>query len=162
MGRIRVNYLIKLYHLDETKLSLAVCTPSCDENAKKPVMVWIHGGGWSMGSAEMYDGSILSGFGDVVVVTISYRLGLPGFLFGNWGLFDQLEALKWVQSNIRSYGGDPDNVTIFGGSEGACSVEALLCTKLSTGLFHRAIGQSGCLKGRFTHVLIRTVFLKFF
>jgi len=131
---------------DETKLSLAVCTPSCDINAKKPVMVWIHGGGWSMGSAEMYDGSILSGFGDVVVVTISYRLGLPGFLFGNWGLFDQLEALKWVKSNITSYGGDPDNVTIFGGSEGACSVEALLCTTLSTGLFHRAIGQSGCLK----------------
>ena len=86
----------------------------CDENAKKPVMVWINGGGCSMGNAEMYDGSILSGFGDVVVVTISYRLGLPGFLFGNWGLFDQLEALKWVQSNIRSYGGDPDNETIFG------------------------------------------------
>ena len=135
-----------MMHSDESKLSLQVFTPSVEKNAKKPVMVWIHGGGWSMGSAELYSGSVLSAYGDVVVVVISYRLGVPGFLFGNWGLFDQLEALKWVQSNIASYGGDPDKVTIFGASAGSWSVEALLCSKLSTGLFHRAIGQSGCLK----------------
>ena len=76
-------------------------------------------------------------------------LALFGFLFGNWGLFDQVCGLEWVKENIECYGGDPNNVTIFGESAGSWSVEALLCSPRATGLFHRAIGQSGSLKCKF-------------
>jgi len=76
-------------------------------------------------------------------------LALFGFLFGNWGLFDQVCGLEWVKENIEAYGGDPNNVTIFGESAGSWSVEALLCSPRASGLFHRAIGQSGSLKCKF-------------
>ena len=133
--------------MDESKLSLQVFTPAFDANtAKRPVMVFIHGGAWQFGSAEMIYGQALAAHGDVVVVCISYRLAVLGFLFGNWGLFDQLEGLKWVQQNIGAYCGDKDNVTIFGESAGSWSVESQLVTDKSKGLFHKAICQSGCLK----------------
>ena len=82
-------------------------------------------------------------------VKILISLALFGFLFGNWGLFDQVCGLKWVKENIEAYGGDPNNVTIFGESAGSWSVEALLCSPKASGLFHRAIGQSGSLKCKF-------------
>lgn len=125
--------------------------------AKAPVMVWIHGGGFvgGSGSGPFYDGTALARKG-VVVVTINYRLGIFGFFAhpelsaeaatgtsGNYGLSDQLEALRWVQRNISAYGGDPQNVTIFGESAGSWAVSLLVATAKSEGLFHKAIGQSG-------------------
>ncbi|XP_074142610.1 cocaine esterase-like isoform X1 [Sminthopsis crassicaudata] len=120
------------------------------EGAGLPVMVWIHGGGLLFGSASMYDGSILSAFQNMVVVTIQYRLGILGFLStgdeyatGNWGYLDQVAALRWVQENIAHFGGDPDCVTIFGESAGGMSVSSHVLSPMSKGLFHRAIMQSG-------------------
>lgn len=127
------------------------------QNAKAPVMVWIHGGGFvgGSGSGPFYDGTALARKG-VVVVTINYRLGIFGFFAhpelstesvtgtsGNYGLSDQLEALRWVQRNIAAYGGDPQNVTIFGESAGSWAVSLLVATQKSAGLFNKAIGQSG-------------------
>ena len=123
----------------------------------KPVMVWIHGGNHQFGSADFsyYQGNGLVKEG-VVVVTINYRLGAMGYMAhpalsaddpngvsGNYGLLDQIAALKWVQANIAAYGGDPSNVTIFGESAGAWSVTELMASPLAKGLFHKAIGQSG-------------------
>ncbi|XP_046404430.1 esterase FE4-like [Ischnura elegans] len=117
----------------------------------KAVMVWIHGGGFAMGSSElaMYGPNFLLD-GDVVLVTINYRLGPLGFLStgdgvcpGNWGLKDQAFALKWVQQNIHAFGGDPSRVTIFGESAGGASVHYHVLSPMSKGLFHRAIAQSG-------------------
>ena len=128
-----------------------------ESKEKRPVMVWIHGGGLLNGSGSLpiYDGTALSRKG-VVVVTINYRLGVFGFLAhpeltkesihnssGNYGLTDQIQALKWVQKNIAAFGGDPDNVTLFGESAGGFSVVFHLATPLTKGLFHRAIVQSG-------------------
>ncbi|MCG3165218.1 MAG: Para-nitrobenzyl esterase [Bacteroidia bacterium] len=129
---------------------------------KKPVMFWIHGGGFSIGSGsdEMYNGSRLSKNGDVVVVTFNYRLGPFGFLYldhlkndslpfeNNLGLRDQVAALKWVNENIASFGGDPDNITIFGESAGANSVLALLASPDAKGLFQKAIVQSAASVGQ--------------
>ena len=112
-------------------------------------MVWIHGGGWQSGTANDYFPVSLVGMGDVVVVCISYRLALAGFLFGNWGLFDQVKALEWVRDNISAFGGDPNNVTIFGESAGGWSVDALMCSPKATGLFHKGIAQSGSLRSVF-------------
>lgn len=142
--------------LDEDCLSLNVWTPAID-TAARPVMVWIHGGAFvtGSGSSPIYDGSILSQRGDVVVVTINYRLGALGFLnlnevtggripsTGNEGLLDQAFALAWVRDNIERFGGDPNNVTIFGESAGGMSVGALLALREAKGLFHKAIPQSG-------------------
>ncbi len=123
-----------------------------------PVMVWIHGGALIIGSGSMstYSGERLAEEKDVVVVTINYRLGPFGFLSlpelaaqdpdnssGNYGLLDQVEALRWVRDNIEHFGGDPDNVTIFGESAGGWSVCNLLASPLAEGLFHKAILQSG-------------------
>jgi para-nitrobenzyl esterase len=123
-----------------------------------PVMFWIHGGGYTQGagSYEMYDGAPLAGNEDVVVVTINYRLGFFGFLAmpelakedpnhstGNYGILDQIAALKWVSENISNFGGDPKNVTIFGESAGGVSVCTLLATPLAAGLFQRGIIESG-------------------
>ena len=83
--------------VDENVLSLSVYTPCPTDGQKRPVMVWIHGGAWQFGSAEMQNGAALAKSGDVIVVALSYRLGVFGFLFGNWGLWDQIEGLKWVQ-----------------------------------------------------------------
>ncbi|MCL1674537.1 carboxylesterase/lipase family protein [Elizabethkingia meningoseptica] len=116
---------------------------------KKPVMVFIHGGAFVVGSGAVpgYDGSNFARDG-VVLVTINYRLGVEGFLwFGdgvpNLGMLDQIAALKWVRDNIANFGGDPDNVTIFGESAGGMSVCTLLAMKEAQGLFRRAIAESG-------------------
>ncbi|KAG9474816.1 hypothetical protein GDO78_003337 [Eleutherodactylus coqui] len=143
----------KLPRSSEDCLYLNVFTPAKrDSKSKLPVMTFIHGGGLVMGSASMYDGSALSALEDVVVVSIQYRLGIPGFLStkddqlsGNYGLKDQVAALKWTQENIAAFGGDPSSVTIFGESAGAISVSALVLSPLSKGLFHRAIAQSGAI-----------------
>jgi para-nitrobenzyl esterase len=149
----------------ESCLTLNVWTPAPDEK-RRPVMVWIHGGGFTTGSSSflLYRGGDLARHGDVVVVTINYRLGALGFLghravgepgaaaVGNWGLMDQVAALEWVRDNIAGFGGDPDNVTVFGESAGAMSISTLLGVPAARGLFHRAIVESG---PPYTHSLQR-------
>ncbi|HVM10774.1 MAG TPA: carboxylesterase/lipase family protein [Acidimicrobiales bacterium] len=135
----------------EDCLSLNVWTPGAGDSEKRPVMVWIHGGAFQSGSGSMglYNGANLAKRGDVVVVTINYRLGLLGWLAsehlggGNWGLLDQIAALQWVRDNIAAFGGDPDNVTAFGESAGSVSVATLLGTPAAKGLFHKVIAESG-------------------
>ncbi|CAM4735066.1 unnamed protein product [Leuciscus chuanchicus] len=143
---------VEIPEVSEDCLYLNIYTPvkPGEEHAKLPVMLWIHGGGLSLGSASVYDGSVLSAYQDVVVVLIQYRLGLLGFLStgdehapGNYGLLDQVTALQWVQENIHSFGGDPGSVTIFGESAGGFSVSTLILSPLASGLFHRAIAESG-------------------
>lgn len=123
-----------------------------------PVMFWIHGGGNSIGTANTYSGHSLAGGENVVLVTINYRLGLLGWMShpalrgegrsasdasGNYGNLDMIAALEWVQKNIASFGGDPDNVTIFGESAGGRNVYSLMASLPAKGLFHKAIAQSG-------------------
>ncbi|XP_036605743.1 liver carboxylesterase 1-like [Trichosurus vulpecula] len=115
-----------------------------------PVMVYIHGGGQVIDSSFSYSGLALSTLGNVVVVTIQYRLGIFGFFstgdehaLGNWGCLDQVAALHWIQKNIVNFGGDPSSVTIFGEDSGGFSVSALVLSPLTKNLFHRAIMQSG-------------------
>ena len=138
---------------DEDSLFLNVFTPATD-GPPRPVLFWIHGGAHTFGTANSYDGSVLARQGDVVVVTVNYRLGLFGFLdlssFGEAfagsasnGFRDAIAALRWVHDNIKDYGGDPDNVTISGQSAGAGTVTALLGAPSARGLFHRAIVHSG-------------------
>ena len=137
---------------DEDCLYLNVWTPQLD-GAQLPVMVWIHGGAFTIGSGSspLYDGQHLARRG-VVVVTINYRLGALGFLRvpgadgdveANWGMLDQAAALEWVRDEIASFGGDPGNVTIFGESAGGMSVGSLMASPLARGLFRRAILESG-------------------
>ena len=140
----------------EDCLTLHVWTPGAD-GAKRPVMVWLHGGAFAYGSAnsERLRGSRLAKRGDVVVVTVNHRLNIFGFLdlsevagadyarSGNAGVLDLVAALKWVRTNIARFGGDPGNVTIFGESGGGGKVSTLLAMPEATGLFHRAIIQSG-------------------
>jgi para-nitrobenzyl esterase len=140
----------------EDSLYLNVWTPGCDD-ARRPVMVWIHGGAfvWGAGDTPWYDGTKFARHGDVVVVTINYRLNAFGFLHladlfgdrfagsGNAGILDQIAALEWVRECIGAFGGDPDRVTIFGESAGAASVSTLLGTPVARGLFGGAIPQSG-------------------
>nr|WP_232327841.1 carboxylesterase family protein [Kibdelosporangium sp. MJ126-NF4]CEL13971.1 carboxylesterase [Kibdelosporangium sp. MJ126-NF4]CTQ88340.1 carboxylesterase [Kibdelosporangium sp. MJ126-NF4] len=134
----------------EDCLSLNVSTPSAPSHKPRPVMVWIHGGGFVGGAGADYPATQLAARGDVVVVTVNYRLGALGFLSlpglpggGTFGLQDQQAALRWVQANARAFGGDPRNVTVFGESAGALSVCAQLTSPAARGLFHRAITQSG-------------------
>jgi len=141
---------------DEDCLYLNVTTPGADA-ARRPVLVWIHGGIYIVGSGSqgLYDAETLVQRGDVVVVTINYRLGAFGFLHlndllgrefgasGNAGTLDQLAALRWVRDNIEAFGGDPANVTIFGESAGGMSVATLMGMPSAAGLFRRAIPQSG-------------------
>ncbi len=142
---------------DEDCLTLNVWAPAID-GATRPVLVWVHGGGFTggSGSSPLYAGAAMAERGDVVVVTMNYRLGLLGFLAhpdladeefggaqGNWGLLDQVAALEWVRDNIAAFGGDPSNVTVFGESAGAMSVCDLMVMPAARGLFHRAIAQSG-------------------
>lgn len=137
----------------EDCLFLNVFTPATAQPKGLPVMVWIHGGGFSSGggATSMYEGSHLAGEGGVVVVSLNYRLGPLGFLAHpavengatNVGLLDQRAALQWVKQNIAAFGGDPNNVTLFGESAGAMSVGIHLVSLGSKGLFHRAIIQSG-------------------
>lgn len=139
---------------DEDCLHLNVWTTDPEATAR-PVMVWIHGGGFEMGSGSspLYDGAHFARNG-VVFVSINYRLGSLGFLdlsssdpaeagSGNVGLLDQVAALEWVRDNIAAFGGDPGNVTIFGESAGSMSVSLLLTIERARGLFHRAIAESG-------------------
>jgi para-nitrobenzyl esterase len=139
----------------EDCLTLNIWSPACDD-VRRPVMVWFHGGAYVSGSNRnpWYDGATLATEGDVVVVTVNYRIGVLGFCqlaevggeafagSGNLGLLDQIAALAWVQVNIAAFGGDPGAVTIFGTSAGGGSVMALLAAPAAAGLFHRAIAQS--------------------
>ena len=134
---------------NEDCLYLNVWTPGSD-NYKRPVMVWIHGGGFFIGtgSRPRSDGTRLAAYGDIVVVSFNYRIGALGFLNlpeipPNLGIQDQVAALKWVNNNIELFGGDPDNVTIFGESAGGQSVLILLAIPSAQDLFHQAIVQSG-------------------
>lgn len=136
-------------------LTLDVHTPAADD-ASRPVMVFVHGGGFVTGSSQaaLYDGRAFTRDG-VVLVTLNYRLGISGFLDvpgapRNRGLLDVLAALRWVRDTISAFGGDPTNVTLFGQSAGATLVGALLATTEAAGLFQRAIMQSGSGTGAFT------------
>ncbi|XP_072824931.1 carboxylesterase 3 isoform X1 [Vicugna pacos] len=143
----------QLFPISEDCLILNIYSPAeATSGAGRPVMVWIHGGSFVVGAATSYDGSALAAYGDVIVVTVQYRLGIPGFFStgdkhapGNWGFLDVVAALRWVQGNIAPFGGDFNSVTIFGGSAGACIVSALVLSPLAAGLFHRAIAQSGII-----------------
>lgn len=141
----------------EDCLFLNVFTTGNPKNNKKPVIVWIHGGGNFDGGTDGYDGSKLATGGTLgkptVVVTINYRMGLFGYLshpalnngaaWGNYGILDQQAALAWVKRNIENFGGDPDNVTLGGQSAGSQDTSANMISPLANGLFHRAIEQSG-------------------
>ena len=141
----------------EDCLYLNVWRPAASKGAPRPVMVWIHGGGFVTGgsSPAVYDGATLASQG-VVLVSFNYRLGRLGFFahpaltaespdqpLGNYALMDQLAALRWVRRNIARFGGDPENVTIFGESAGGSAVAFLMATPLARGLFHKAIIESG-------------------
>lgn len=142
---------------DEDCLTLNVWTAARTAEERRPVMVWIHGGSLTAGSGRtsLYDGTVLAREG-AVVVTLNYRLGAFGFLAhpalsaesehassSHYGILDQIAALRWVQANIPTFGGDPSRVTIFGESAGSTSVSILLASPLARGLFHRAIAESG-------------------
>lgn len=151
---------------DEDCLTLNVWTPALDVG-RRPVLVWIHGGGFTSGSGAgaLYRSGLLARDADAVVVTCNYRLGALGFLahpaladdvagepwrggpawrgWGNWGLADQVAVLAWVRDNATAFGGDPGNVTVFGESAGGMSISALLAVPEARGLFHRAVVQSG-------------------
>lgn len=126
---------------EEDCLYLNLTTPST--RGHRPVMVWVHGGSNLTGSGSAYNAAKLAAQGDVVVVTVNYRLGVMGWLgTGNYGLLDQQAALRWVQRNARAFGGDPRNVTLFGESAGAANTCANLASPPAKGLFHKAIPQS--------------------
>ncbi len=134
--------------MSEDCLTLNVWTPGTDAK-KRPVMVWIHGGGFRAGSGNIA-GEVFAAEG-VVLVSLNYRLGPLGFFShdalsaeqANFGLLDMILALRWVQTNIDSFGGDPDNVTLFGISAGGMAVDLLMVNENAAGLFHKAIAQSG-------------------
>ena len=143
--------------MGEDCLNLNIWTPDKPSSGLHPVMVWIHGGGFSTGTGSnpLFDGHYLASRG-VVLVTINYRLNVLGFMAhpeltaesplhcsGNYGLQDQIFALQWLQKNIRQFGGDPENVTLFGESAGGASVAALMSSSQAAGLFSRAVVQSG-------------------
>jgi para-nitrobenzyl esterase len=149
--------LFDVGRMDEGCLYLNIWTPAVSEDDNLPVMVWIHGGSLAFGSGgqSLYNGNALAK-DSVIVVTINYRLGPLGFLAhpaltdesfeqssGNYGILDQIAALEWVRSNIRRFGGNPDNVTIFGQSAGGLSVAVLMSSHRAAGLFQRAVCQSG-------------------
>jgi para-nitrobenzyl esterase len=161
----------------EDCLRVNVFTPACD-GRRRPVLVWIHGGAFvfGAGSAPVYDGAPLARAHDVVVITLNYRLGALGFaqldavagagpFASNVGLRDQLAALRWVRAHAAAFGGDRENVTVFGESAGAMSIGALLGSPLARGLFRRAICQSGAAHhvssregaARMGHALLRAL-----
>jgi para-nitrobenzyl esterase len=152
--------------MSEDCLTLNVFVPARNTSARSPVMFWIHGGGFVNGSgtAALYDGTELAKQG-VVLVTINYRLGRLGFFAhpalsaehptefqANFGLMDQIAALRWVRQNIHAFGGDPGNVTIFGESAGGSAVNLLMISPAARGLFHHAISQSGAGRGPEFHL----------
>ncbi|MFG2350362.1 carboxylesterase/lipase family protein [Streptomyces phaeochromogenes] len=130
-------------------LTVNVWSPDADPAARRPVMVWIYGGAYKFGSADdpAYDAGRLARDGELVVVTLNYRVGIEGFLRiegapANRGLLDQVAALEWVRENISAFGGDPEQVTVFGESAGAGSIAALMAMPRARGLFRRVIAQS--------------------
>ncbi|WP_353137503.1 carboxylesterase family protein [Pseudopedobacter sp.] len=151
------EFLIPETPIDEDCLYLNVWTNAKTKQDKRPVLVWIYGGGFSSGGSgvPIYDGEAMAKK-DVIFVSINYRVGILGFLAhpdltkespnhasGNYGLLDQIAALKWIKQNIQAFGGDPDNVTIAGQSAGSMSVNALVASPLAKGLFAKAISESG-------------------
>ena len=146
----------RIYASSESPLNLNVWTPGLDD-AKRPVMVWLHGGGFSTGSAQetaVYDGAALSRKGDVVVVSVNHRLNVLGHFdlsaYGdeyrfsaNIGIVDLIDALEWIHTNIAAFGGDPDNITLFGESGGGAKILALMSSPYAKGLFRRGIIESG-------------------
>src|SRR5712691_1291720 len=143
--------------IGEDCLCLNVWTQGLKDGHKRPVMMYLHGGGYANGSAgvAVYDGANLAAGHDVVIVSINHRLNVFGFLYlaevggsrfataSNAGMLDIVLALEWIRDNIANFGGDPGNVTIFGQSGGAGKVSTLLGMPAAQGLFHRAIAQSG-------------------
>ena len=156
---------------DEDCLRVNIWTPGINDGKKRPVMVWLHGGGYSAGSGQelpSYDGLSLAKSGDVVVVSLNHRLNVLGYLdlssfgeeyakTGNLGTLDMIAALKWVKENIASFGGDASNVTIFGQSGGGGKVTTLLATPSAQGLFHKAIVQSGSILTNMTSEWARKI-----
>jgi para-nitrobenzyl esterase len=156
-GRVFDDMVFQDAGPSEDCLFLNVYTPAnAKKKSKLPVMFWIHGGGYSGGASSepRHNGDFLPTKG-VVLVTINYRLGVFGFLVtdelakegngtaGNYGLMDMVAALQWVRGNIAAFGGDPNNVTIFGESAGSFAVSTLMASPMAQGLFHKAIGESG-------------------
>ncbi len=147
-------------YTSEDCMRLNVWTPKVADGKKRPVLFWIHGGGFAAGSSQelpSYDGENLAKKGDVVVVSINHRLNILGFLdlsaYGekykqsaNLSILDMKVALEWVKNNIANFGGDPDNVTIFGQSGGGAKVNTLMAMPSAKGLFHKAINQSGAFR----------------
>lgn len=149
-------------HGSEDCLYLNIFAPKeIATNEKLPVMFWIHGGSNTIGTSSLYDPSVLASSQRVIVVSINYRLGMFGWFLhpsmitmsvtpedksGNYGTLDQIAALKWVKKNIAEFGGDNNNITIFGESAGGHNVYALMFSPLADGLFHKAISQSGSTK----------------
>jgi len=158
-GLVGANRAVDLRPMSEDCLSLNIWSPGADQE-KRPVMVWIHGGAFTLGSASdpWYDGTSFAANHNIVVVTLNYRLGILGFVYlknlagadagytGNCGLLDQIAALHWVRENIAAFGGDPDNVTVMGESAGAMSIGTLLGMPAAHGLFQRAVLQSSVWK----------------
>lgn len=167
-GRIYNDMVFRDPGPSEDCLYLNIWIPEAErQKGNLPVMVWIYGGGFVAGSPSepRQDGRNLCQKG-VIVVSMTYRLGVFGFLSlpglskesshnasGNYGLMDQVAALKWVKANIANFGGDPDNVTIFGQSAGSFSVSALMASPLARGLFQKAIGESGAFFGKSLHLV---------
>lgn len=151
----------RYWPMDENCQYLNIWTQSVDQNAKRPVLLWLHGGGFAAGSSieqQAYDGAAMSRHGDVVVVSLNHRLNILGYLdlspfgekyanSGNAGSADMVAALQWIHDNIASFGGDPDNVTLFGQSGGGMKVWTLMQTPAADGLFHKGVVQSGCIDG---------------
>lgn len=153
------EFLIRKEPIGEDCLYLNVWTGAAAPTEKRPVLVWIYGGGFASGGGNVpiYDGEAMAKKG-VLFVSINYRVGIFGFFAhpeltkesahgasGNYGLMDQIAALQWVRKNIAAFGGDPANVTIAGQSAGSMSVNCLVASPLAKGLFHRAIGESGAM-----------------
>ena len=146
--------------MSENSHNLNIWTPGIKDGKKRPVMVWLHGGGFRSGSSAenyFYDGKNLSKTGDVVIVSVNHRLNLLGFLdlsaYGekyknsaNVGIMDLVASLEWIRDNIEEFGGDPNNVTIFGESGGGAKVLTLMATPAAKGLFHKAISESGAVE----------------
>ncbi len=156
-GEVMVPH--RYWPMSEHCQNLNVWTQSLEPNAKKPVLVWLHGGGFSAGSAieqQAYDGENMSKYGDVVVVSVNHRLNILGYFdmepYGekyknscNAGNADLVAALQWIHENIASFGGDPENVTLFGQSGGGMKVYTLMQTPSADGLFQKGIIMSGVL-----------------
>lgn len=156
VGAIGAERSVESRPMSEDCLYLNVWSPGAD-GEKRPVMVYIHGGAFTLGSASdpWYDGTSFAAHHNIVVVSLNYRLGILGFVFlkdlvgedttytGNCGLLDQIAALEWVHENIAAFGGDPNKITVMGESAGAMSIGALLGMPAAHGLFQRAILQSG-------------------